>query len=760
MASFGKVLRKPAIPMLCLVSLPYLYLGMIVTRVVNLPLEAKSVLALPSFYLLPLLVGVVLDNLAHLEEKVDLSFLSSLVVDYIVGVLAMEAMAAILQIANAGILLQNIGFLFLSFSSLGLLFLFGREVMSFLRKGKKSLSRKHVVSILSIFLTSLTAFFLKLSFVPAPFTVWNAWANPIAQVQGVLRLWSSGFFDITQRWFDILFATTSCQLFNIGAPEYFGYTATLLVTFVAALGVNLLVYKLTSNLWASLLCGCMSIFLNIPSGLQSAPVYQFKSNSILISLSMWFLLPLTELLEKSRENSSKSLLSSIICVSLPMAILAFMTSFLVIGLVPSFGISYETYLALVRPLVIVSFILISLATAIVRRKVGLGTFLLMVFLTVYTMHDTDSLYYMAFLIVIVSFSYLLRLKRNRAVLTAISLTMFSLILLAWNGLINIPDLPISTYLGYGQPSTTSSFLVKKIVFSDGNTSAIRYLFMIGVVALIFSRSYFNKASSWFLGTSSLTVSFGLFFFPDYWLVRVMDIATPFMAMAITSIPAFVLDGVGFLHKWRGKSRVLISAAIIGLFLFSVVPNLQQPLVKKLSEFPPSKVASYEYDAALWLRQNTNETATIVSDYWTMMLLNPLSNKVWITNRMFISDDLDQWHKQLLSDLKTGVFDAAKSSQAYQGLESLIGGIEGNLDWTEQYYLSRSGIQSTDLTFLIVLSSRTIQWLYQSSLDVDAPQYGGVDSKHLSIFDDSNYFLKVYEVPGQLYVFKTVVGRVR
>ena len=196
-------------------------------------------------------------------------------------------------------------------------------------------------------------------------------------------------------------------------------------------------------------------------------------------------------------------------------------------------------------------------------------------------------------------------------------------------------------------------------------------------------------------------------------------------------------------------KILIIVVIVAFLL----PSLINPVIVKFEKFPGSKMMDYEYTTALWLRYHTRETDLIISDYWTMMLLNPISNHIWITDKKMFASDLDPEYIPILNRLRNEVFKASSSREAYEALLNLSKIIIAEIDWVEQYYINCMNISIDRLGFLIVITPRTVTWIEYNISDVITPSFSYVNQKYLLIFNDTNYFDLVFFIPQKVYVFK-------
>jgi hypothetical protein len=736
-------------------SLLYIFAGVILTRVLNISEILKSFFALPVFFLLPLLFGMILVNFgkmlfrSEMQDAIISEVTGYFVFCLLIGIFSIEFIAVMFQILKLSLLLKNIGYLILAMVTSS--FLYSKLSSHKIPFGQclEASIKRHFALLLLIFGFNIAPFLLKISLVQPPLPTWDSWANPIPHVQAVLRLLNTGFFDITQRWVDILFSAMSCQLFNVSQPEFFSYVGTLLVTAIFSLGTYTLAYKFSSNVIISLLSGVVSIFLNFPKGFHEVPAYHFKANTILISLGPWVVLLIIDLLERAKNLSLKNSFVLTAHIVLFFASLAILASSVGISTLYSSGITYETQYTVIRPVVMISVPMAILFIYSFSKKKEIG-FLATLFLActvLYTIHESDSLIYISLIVFQVFIFYLLSKKGVGTMFRLFSLVIFLLALLGWNNIISIPDILVSANLGY-ETYPLNSFLVKKIVFSDGNALITRYFFILGLVVLIFSRS---EKDLFALGI--LTTIFSIYFFPDYWTARALGATTPFLAYAISKDLDLVSKIVGSVFTGRKRTKAVIACILASLIVVTIAPNLLNPIYIKFSTFPGSRLAPYEYNVAVWLRDNTRETEVILSDYWTMMLLNPVSNKIWLTDRQFMYSYLDQEYKDLLMKLKDSVFKARNSWEAYSELQALANVMREGLDWTEKYYCNYVGVSCKNITFLIILSSRTVEWLETGNMEIMEPQYSSVNPNYLAIFNDTRYFTLLTQIPGQIYVFR-------
>ena len=257
--------------------------------------------------------------------------------------------------------------------------------------------------------------------------------------------------------------------------------------------------------------------------------------------------------------------------------------------------------------------------------------------------------------------------------------------------------------------------------------------------------------------SMFLVTLLVFFYPEiYELVRLHKEMSPFMAYVL-SIGVFSIYGTLKRLFSRPRAFKLMSVIYVAIILIVIMPSLTYPVYVKYYYVPRirmglktnSVMADYEYEAALWLRDHTPQTSRIMSDYKTMLFLTPLSNKIWLTSKQMHGSIATTYH-QTLWLIKYKVFRAADAETAYRTIQALTSVVP----WEERYYLEYSGINPENLTFIVILSSRTVRWIEQENLDdVHSPEYSNVSSEYLEVFNDTRYFKLIYSVDEKLFVFE-------
>jgi hypothetical protein len=201
-----------------------------------------------------------------------------------------------------------------------------------------------------------------------------------------------------------------------------------------------------------------------------------------------------------------------------------------------------------------------------------------------------------------------------------------------------------------------------------------------------------------------------------------------------------------------KFRILAFA----IFVIVLVPPLVQPLYNRFSYhfegFPQegiqSQVTLDEWEAALWMRKNLPNNVILVSDYFTMWFLTPLSNKVWAVVK---SCDPPEQVPGLLPQLyyiKHDIFQANTSEEAFKAIINI------KPFWPEEDYLNYiDKNMSEKYGWVIVISKRTLEWVRINGYYGFVWTWKQVDmeSEMLKLFEDEHYFKLVYK-NDFLYVY--------
>jgi len=299
------------------------------------------------------------------------------------------------------------------------------------------------------------------------------------------------------------------------------------------------------------------------------------------------------------------------------------------------------------------------------------------------------------------------------------------------------------YTGY-------TFDTKYRIIEKANTPIILLFSVFGSIFAVFSKRREHKIM---LGLYSFAIL--TYFLPEWYMVRVIhSVLSPSMAFIIA-------HAVLSIAEMTSKRSAFNKTMMLTLLLMILIPSGLYSVMETYSFIKPNyeyftEMKRYEWDVGFWLRENTRETERIISDYRTMLNLNPLAQKIWLTPIGMYGQSLD-WNAvynsngtNLLKYIKDEIFQAPSSEHAYKAIIAL----KRVIPWHESYYLDYCGINETDFEFLVVITPRTWQWIMQEGYeDVHTINYKNVPIDYLKIFKDSRYFEEIYSYNNEVYVFK-------
>jgi len=625
--------------------------------------------------------------------------------------------------------------------------------------------KSHTISLALLVIFSMLPFITKLTFIDPPLPAWGGWNLPSITVQPALRMINSGVVKSLARSIGFLYIGPSCSIFNVD-PSYFVYSGTLILTAIYAIGIYFLTYKFSNNIFISLMSGIVGIFINISPYFHNMIIYVFKYNQIITSLNPWIILMITENIEKKYCSLKKTILFIIIISIITFSLFMLDSINFAKFIITSLNISKNFFDLFLKNLLLLSFPLLSLIIDFKLKDLPISAFLLALISTIllYTVPPIALIHISSYLLFIF-LDQIIKRKKGKVILGVFSGMLFFFIILVWTEIwkhsISISNIYTPSFIEY---STIQ--WAKKTNFIEGNSNILIILSIIGLVLMLFSKNRYNV-----LSLSMFSYTSFLYFFPDYNMKRALNLITPFMAISISQTVFMlykkIIDKFSYYFKSHlHKKYTLINMIVLFFILIIVMSSLPYPLYTKFSRYKPlsktgSNMTQYEYEAAVWLRENTNETEVILSDYWTMMLLNQISNKIWTIGPSMEVQYLPEENNDFLFYLKHNLFNAQDGKQAYQAIRYLPIMLDVNMHWTEKYYMHCRRLYISDLTFLIVLSPRTVAWMEKSDQsklvhDQRLPIFSSINLENLDIFDDDRFKL-IYEIPSKLYIFR-VIGK--
>jgi len=352
----------------------------------------------------------------------------------------------------------------------------------------------------------------------------------------------------------------------------------------------------------------------------------------------------------------------------------------------------------------------------------------------------------SFLILLpVFFSFLYIYLQLNGLLKVYSTNLFSHIL--------YPELKLENPIDFSYRNT--------ILFNLAYPHILPYILVIGAIFALLSRKKDDVFMTFMLAFILLIV-----FLPDLMAYRVYHLLPPFSSYILSLGFVSIIREASKVLGWKRNSRIKHATCIlltIMMFL-TTFPPLAAHIHKQshLFSLPPPKgytsvsIADYEYDAAFWIKANLPETTVIISDYKTIQILGSIGDTIWLTGRSMSAESLCEKSKRLLSIIKNNVFNAKSSKEAYYTILTL----PELMHILDKQYIDYVGIKPNNLTFIIVLSPRTVKWIEQQGIgDILRTEPSKVSPEYLELFNDPRYFKLIYkDENGYLYIYELIKTR--
>jgi len=242
----------------------------------------------------------------------------------------------------------------------------------------------------------------------------------------------------------------------------------------------------------------------------------------------------------------------------------------------------------------------------------------------------------------------------------------------------------------------------------------------------------------------------IFFLPDDFTYRFYKEICPFLSI----VSAY---GIVYLLKFfEGRTKWKIKTVYITLIIVLLLPTFVDSSYERFSKLPEgmetaSAIADFEYQAADWLRENTTKNTIILSDFRTMVLVTPLANRISPVEKTMLVSELGEEDLTTLGNIKD-ILSGTNSDLVYDAIKSVY----GKMSYRDKYYLE-SQERFEDISYVIIVSSRTIKWLKTPSLNpVKNPQVDDVPSVYIDKLLSFKNFKLIYSIDEKIYIFKMEV----
>jgi hypothetical protein len=244
----------------------------------------------------------------------------------------------------------------------------------------------------------------------------------------------------------------------------------------------------------------------------------------------------------------------------------------------------------------------------------------------------------------------------------------------------------------------------------------------------------------------------VYFFPITWTYRAFKALSVCMGMVVGSAIAPIaranVSVYLLLEKENRKIKILkINKFLILVLIIVLMIDGGYSVNRRFSYLYPgmeyqTALYLYEYEAAFWLREHLPKNVVLISDYFTIWTLAPLSNKIWPIEEYMLFQEVPDHLKINVYIIKDKILKANNAQSAYENIKSLI----EKLPIQEKIYIKMLGFRN--ISAAIVITPRTVLWLRSDAYDPFIyiyPSPGCLDpyTPELEKFYDSRYFVLVY-----------------
>ena len=633
----------------------YIIVTGVMAHLVLLPEIMKSLLSLPSFVFIPFLLGkavvkvlsIVTIRLKHLS---NLDFPSYLIIHMLIGFYSIWSLALLMGLLRQSFLLKNLHIVLVACSGIPIIL---RRAREFKTASDKSLHIQFVL-VSTLLLISITSVVIARRFTPFPMLNLGPFTNPAFSTRLALRLVDDGVFSIWGRWVDFLPVAVVSSTFNI-SPESFLWSAPLVLAVLYVSYTYLLANELSNSKAISILTALFAVLLNIMYGMPVQLINTYQSNSMLQACLPAVIYVVYVKLSKEKYDSKNAIKSlvflSIIIFSffLLWEILMtrrFFSLDLIFGYPPGFAVRYRY----IQPLLVPLLPLIGLFLGSkFKNKFLKYNFSLLFFVSIlfYFIHHQMCLVHLFAVLSFIALYYVVRTRNGRGIIYLLSVLCFFYVFLQHVGLLRIYSTnPLTQLLLHTSEGgyIGCMFDVKWYLLEKANTYVILFLSLLGSIVAGFSKRMNDKLM---LGLFAVTVF--AYFLPEWYTQRALNILSLIMAYMVATGVCYVIKMIS-----DNTSKASIFKPIsVGLLLIILLPSVLYPVYETHSFIPSNQkyyttMTRYEWDAGIWLRKNTAPSQRIISDYGTLLYLNGLANKIWLTPINMYSQGID-WNALYNSD---------------------------------------------------------------------------------------------------------------
>lgn len=747
----------------------YVAITSILSHLVDMPEILRSFISLPSMIIIPYVSGFPFLVLFSLKKHVfGGDVISWAFLSWLVGIFIQTLLAELLQFLS----------IFSMYYLLGATSFFFVSAVYLNKKGTmintKSLIRKMNwrKGLLCTFVLLAGVIPVAIASIHIPYPLFGLNHDlPRSIFQPVLRAGHDNYFMLSARAPEVLLVVFSSFLYNAD-PLGVLWSSRFLLNSLFSLGVFLFVFRITKSKYYALLASVLAPLTMVgvldPTwcAFFDVPAQHFRSNTILYAIFPYALC----VVETSLKKATMILKDMIKLMFSTFSLFLLVFVYFIVPEDILFGLPTFFKLLRVDPLILPMFLLIGIVTYYYSLKfktsdASLSLGLIWIILSFSIIHREESLFFVTVVFLYMFLRYSipwikkLRIKisfRTHTVkkIRGLSLLKLAMVLVSISTLVLYflgPAIKMNIVFWRYQITSAEWFQVKCTDFLYGNGYLILVLSTLGVIGIVIkSKSHKNL----FLSFMFILLLFS-YFLPLIWTYRLFKQIPIFMAYVVTasifSIHKFVSSKITY-RKNLVNFFILI---FIGILLTDSINPIWHRFTYRNSLTPETNWQSFntfqEVTLASFIKDNMPSNSIIISDYFTMWVVTPLSNRIWVIDK-FMGSVESPYLNERLRDIMHNVFLAPNSESAYQEILR----ISRMLPFDENDYILKTNQDGTPMTAIIVISRRTMGWIKQGSPEEFTLNLGNkIDPNMLRLFNNETYFVQQFQDGEDYYVYTLV-----
>lgn len=707
-----------------LAPLLYLYLIFVSSHTFNLSGIIKGFLAAPLFFIIPVLLGGSIHN--AINKNILESFKCESATYYIFlflwGIVAMTLIYLFMD-AFAIFSIELYSYIILIVSC-GYLFRRGKHIT---KKYEQSIQLKYLLIITTM--TIAPAIYVT-KYSPYPLIVTSDVFNHLHFALILLDHDPILYMEPYLPTFHVLIAT-SLYVANVQESFLSMFWAMRFLTYpLYGIGIYLYSNKLTGNKYISILSAFVGSWIFIQFGGDQG-LYNFTPRIIMYLSVPYLLFIANSLFIQNLHDISKKEFRDI---TLSLLILA-LTSSLIFG-INTLSTKLHSYILI--PIFFLIIIFYYSITALNKKNNTRIILLFSALIPIIFIHN-----YMGFVLIGLIIGYIFFLLTQSKILSKklhilIPIIIFLFFLLQKQEILTFNTI---NFLG---TQMQQGFLYKSAILISTYPQILTTLFLVGIVLSI----YYKELLSPMLFSSSILFLLTL---PIADIQRII-LYTPLLIGIFVSYSTYVL--INMFKNNRVYSTVLILIFVV--IITCAQYNIYSDSIKKYTDLEDadgySSFTYDEYNAAIWIRQNTAKDTLLISDRFNQYMMGGLSNR-----DIIIGHDKSRRFETI--DIIGYILSEENSTNAYNKINLILN--DRNFTSYDNYYRETALIQKHEKA-IIVISGRTSNFVnvYSEHGPENAMFASGLPRKFIEFdgfrkFYDKQHFRLIYEVPNKIYIFETI-----